>query len=72
MGVFVLSSTHRSEPFFSPVRWDSVSSRDRLVAQSSSMYLPLPNMSTLRMFESSVFCVSLMYDSSAPQAQTAG
>ena len=40
IGVLVLSSTHSSEPFFSPLRRDSVSSRLRRVTQSSSMYRP--------------------------------
>ena len=40
MGVRVLSSTHSREPFFSPLRRDSVSSRLRRVVQSSSMKRP--------------------------------
>ena len=71
IGVFVLSSTHRSEPRFSPVRSDSVSSSERRVAQSSSMYLPPVNRSMRRMCAMSVFCVSLIYRKSAPAADTA-
>ena len=45
MGVFVRSSTHSRLPFFSPLRRDSVSSRLRLVVQSSSIYRPPKNTS---------------------------
>ena len=38
IGVFVLSSTQRRDPLFSPVLWDSVSSRLLAVTQSSSIY----------------------------------
>ena len=40
MGVLVLSSTHRSEPFFSRSRRVSVSSRFRRAVRSSSMNRP--------------------------------
>ena len=59
------------EPRFSPVRSDSVSSSERRVAQSSSMYLPPVNRSMRRMCAMSVFCVSLIYRKSAPAADTA-
>ena len=71
MGVFVLSSTQRSDPRFSPERRDSVSSRLRRVVQSSSINRPPKNTSRLRMCEMSNFCVSMMYESSAPAAHTA-
>ena len=58
MGVRVLSSTHRSEPRFSPLRSDSVSSRLRRVVQSSSMNRPPEKTSSRPMCAMSHFCVS--------------
>ena len=60
MGVFVLSSTQRREPFFSPLRRDSVSSRFLRVVQSSSIYLPPKNTSSWLIWLMSNFWVSMI------------
>ena len=71
IGVFVLSRTHRREPLFSPLLNASVSSRLRRVVQSISMYFPPLNISRWLTWLMSNFCVSSIYFSSAPTAETA-
>ena len=68
MAVLVLSSTHKSEPFFCFSRMVSTSSRFRLEELSISIYFPVVYGTIEVMWSTLPFCISYRYNSNAPAA----